>query len=86
MKKIALTALAVFSLAASAAYADVVKVGVIGPFSGPFALQGKNFKAGIDAYMAEHGNKVGDDTVEVVYRDVPQGDPAQSRLWHRNSW
>ncbi|AAX75994.1 hypothetical protein P053_00089 [Brucella abortus 01-4165] len=79
MKKIALTALAVFSLAASAAYADVVKVGVIGPFSGPFALQGKNFKAGIDAYMAEHGNKVGDDTVEVVYRDVPQADPAQSK-------
>lgn len=79
MKKIALTALAVFSLAASAAYADVVKVGVIGPFSGPFALQGKNFKAGIDAYMAEHGNKVGDDTVEIVYRDVPQADPAQSK-------
>jgi branched-chain amino acid transport system substrate-binding protein len=67
------------SLTASAAYADVVKVGVIGPFSGPFAIQGKNFKAGIDAYMAEHGNKIGDDTVEVVYRDVPQADPAQSK-------
>ena len=57
----------------------MVKVGVIGPFSGPFALQGKNFKAGIDAYMAEHGNKIGDDTVEIVYRDVPQADPAQSK-------
>lgn len=79
MKKLALTALAVLSLTASAAYADVVKVGVIGPFSGPFAIQGKNFKAGIDAYMAEHGNKIGDDTVEVVYRDVPQADPAQSK-------
>lgn len=79
MKKIALTALAVLSLTASAAYADVVKVGVIGPFSGPFAIQGKNFKAGIDAYMVEHGNKVGEDTVEVVYRDVPQADPAQSK-------
>jgi branched-chain amino acid transport system substrate-binding protein len=79
MKKLALTALAVLSLTASAAYADVVKVGVIGPFSGPFAIQGKNFKAGIDAYMAENGNKIGDDTVEVVYRDVPQADPAQSK-------
>ncbi|MBJ6131829.1 ABC transporter substrate-binding protein [Ochrobactrum sp. Q0168] len=79
MKKLALTALAVLSLTASAAYADAVKVGVIGPFSGPFAIQGKNFKAGIDAYMAEHGNKVGDNTVEVVYRDVPQADPAQSK-------
>jgi len=79
MKKLALTALAVLSLTASAAYADVVKVGVVGPFSGPFAIQGKNFKAGIDAYMTEHGNKIGDDTVEVVYRDVPQADPAQSK-------
>ena len=79
MKKIVFTALAVFSLTASAAYADVVKVGVIGPFSGPFALQGKNFKAGIDAYMTEHGNTIGDDTVEIVYRDVPQADPAQSK-------
>ncbi len=63
----------------SAAYAETIKVGVVGPFSGPFALQGKNFKAGIDAWFALHGNKVGDDTVEVVYRDVPQADPAQSK-------
>ncbi|MGO8469962.1 ABC transporter substrate-binding protein, partial [Rhizobium leguminosarum] len=61
------------------AYADTIKVGVIGPFSGPFALQGKNFKAGIDDYMAVNGNKVGNDTVEIVYRDVPQADPAQSK-------
>ena len=63
----------------SAAYADTIKVGVVGPFSGPFALQGKNFKAGIDAYFALHGNTVGDDTIEVIYRDVPQADPAQSK-------
>ncbi|MFK4824323.1 ABC transporter substrate-binding protein [Paenochrobactrum sp. BZR 588] len=79
MKKLTLTALAVFALTASAAYADVIKVGIIGPMSGPFALQGKNFKAGIDAYIAEHGNKIGDDTIEVIYRDVPQADPAQSK-------
>ncbi len=59
----------------SAAYADTIKIGVIGPFSGPFALQGKNFKAGIDAYMAMHGNKVGDNEIEVIYRDVPTGRP-----------
>jgi len=41
----------------SAAYAETIKVGVVGPFSGPFALQGKNFKAGIDAWFALHGNK-----------------------------
>lgn len=73
---IATMAVAVLS---SAAYADTIKVGVIGPFSGPFALQGKNFKAGIDAYLAVNGNTVGDDTIEVIYRDVPQADPAQSK-------
>ncbi len=66
-------------LFSSTAYADTIKVGVIGPFSGPFALQGKSFKAGIDAYMAVNGATIGADTVEIVYRDVPQADPAQSK-------
>lgn len=78
MKKLVVAAVAAI-LMSGTAYADTIKVGVIGPFSGPFALQGKNFKAGIDAYMALNGNTVGDDTVEVVYRDVPQADPAQSK-------
>ena len=78
MKKLITATIAAFVLS-SAAYADTIKVGVIGPFSGPFALQGKNFKAGIDAYFALNGNTVGDDTIEVVYRDVPQADPAQSK-------
>ncbi len=78
MKKLILAAAAVAALT-SAAYADTIKIGVVGPFSGPFALQGKNFKAGIDAYIAIHGDKVGDDTIEVVYRDLPAADPAQSK-------
>ncbi len=78
MKKSILAALAVLALSGTA-YADVIKVGVVGPFSGPFAIQGKNFKAGIDAWMALNGNKVGDDEIEIVYRDVPQADPAQAK-------
>ena len=78
MKRFILAALAAVALGGGA-YADTIKVGVIGPFSGPFALQGKNFKAGIDAYMAMNGKKVGNDEVEVIYRDVPQADPAQSK-------
>ena len=78
MKKLIAAAIASVVLS-SAAYADTIKVGVIGPFSGPFAIQGKNFKAGIDAYFALNGNKVGDDEIEVIYRDVPQADPAQSK-------
>ncbi len=72
-------ALALSAGSSAAALAETVKVGVIGPLSGPFALQGKNFKAGIDAWFATHGNKVGNDTIEVIYRDVPQPDPAQSK-------
>lgn len=78
MKRFVLAAIAAVALG-GAAYADTIKVGVIGPFSGPFALQGKNFKAGIDAYMAVNGKKVGNDEVELIYRDVPQADPAQSK-------
>ena len=78
MKKLIAATITAIALS-SAAYADTIKVGVVGPFSGPFALQGKNFKAGIDAYFALHGNTVGDDTIEVIYRDVPQADPAQSK-------
>ncbi|OED01476.1 MULTISPECIES: ABC transporter substrate-binding protein [unclassified Rhizobium] len=78
MKRFVLAALTAVALG-SAAHADTIKVGVIGPFSGPFALQGKNFKAGIDAYMAVNGKKVGNDEVEVIYRDLPAADPAQSK-------
>jgi branched-chain amino acid transport system substrate-binding protein len=78
MRKLLLAAAAAL-LIGSGAYADTIKVGVVGPFSGPFALQGKNFKAGIDAYMATNGNKVGDNTVEIIYRDLPAADPAQSK-------
>ncbi|TCR87688.1 ABC transporter substrate-binding protein [Rhizobium sp. BK376] len=78
MKRLIIAAAAALALS-GIANADTIKVGVIGPFSGPFALQGKNFKAGIDAYMAMNGNKVGNDTVEIIYRDVPQADPAQSK-------
>lgn len=78
MKRFILAAIAAVAIG-GAAYADTIKVGVVGPFSGPFALQGKNFKAGIDAYMALNGKKVGNDEVEVIYRDLPQADPAQSK-------
>jgi branched-chain amino acid transport system substrate-binding protein len=78
MKSILIGAL-LAGLASGAAYADTIKVGIVGPFSGPFALQGKNFKAGIDAYMALNGKTSAGHDVEVIYRDVPTADPAQSK-------
>jgi branched-chain amino acid transport system substrate-binding protein len=63
----------------SAASSDTVKVGVIGSFSGPFALYGKNFKIGIETYVAQHGHSAGDVPVEFIYRDLPEANPAQAK-------
>lgn len=67
------------SASVSAAHADTIKVGVIGTMSGPYSLFGKNFKAGIDAWVAENGNKVGEHEVEFVYRDEEGPDPARAK-------
>jgi branched-chain amino acid transport system substrate-binding protein len=74
-----LSALAAIGLMTGGASADVIKVGVIGTMSGPYALFGKNFKMGIDAWVAEHGNKVGSHTVEFIYRDEESPNPAKSK-------
>lgn len=66
-------------LGSVSAAAETIKVGIIGPFSGPFALQGKNFQAGVEAYMALNGRTVNGKQVEVIYRDLPTANPAQSR-------
>jgi branched-chain amino acid transport system substrate-binding protein len=68
----------VLALSSSVAFADTIKIGVVGPFSGPAALQGRNFQAGIDAWLALNGNEVAGHTMEIVYRDLPAADPAQS--------
>jgi branched-chain amino acid transport system substrate-binding protein len=63
----------------TAASADVIKVGVIGTMSGPYALFGQNFKMGIEAWVAQHGSKVGDHEVEFIYRDEESPNPAKSK-------
>ena len=67
------------SMIVSVAHADTIKVGVIGTLSGPYALYGQNFKAGIDAWVAQNGNKVGDHEIEFIYRDEEGPDPAKSK-------
>jgi branched-chain amino acid transport system substrate-binding protein len=71
--------LAACSVISTAASADVIKVGVIGTMSGPYALFGQNFKMGIDAWVAQHGSKVGDHEVEFIYRDEESPNPAKSK-------
>jgi branched-chain amino acid transport system substrate-binding protein len=71
--------LAACAIVSTAASADVIKVGVIGTMSGPYALFGQNFKMGIDAWVAQHGNKVGDHEVQFIYRDEESPNPAKSK-------
>lgn len=63
-----------------ASIAGTVKVGVVAPFSGPFAIWGKQFQEAIEIYVAEHGDKVGEDTIEFIYKDSggPNPDAAKS--------
>lgn len=61
------------------ALADTIKVGVIGPFSGPFGLYGKNFKAGIEAWQDVNGKSVKGHDVEFIYRDLEGIDPAKAK-------
>lgn len=74
---------AVFTMASGVAFgpawAATIKVGVIAPFSGPFATAGQTFRQGIELYQAQHGKTVGGDTIEFVYRDLDQANPAQSK-------
>ncbi|RDI60624.1 amino acid/amide ABC transporter substrate-binding protein (HAAT family) [Microvirga subterranea] len=79
VKKLLCAAVGALIAGSVSASADTVKVGIIGPFSGPFALQGKNFQAGVEAYMALNGKSVKGHDVEVIYRDLPAANPAQSR-------
>ncbi|MES2530571.1 MAG: ABC transporter substrate-binding protein [Pseudomonadota bacterium] len=75
----ALFAAAGFSLAAPQAMAQTVKVGVIGPFSGPFAHYGSLFKAAAEAYVASQGGKLAGHEIEFIYRDTGGPNPGLTK-------
>ncbi len=49
---------------------DTIKVGLVAPFSGPFADYGKQMQAGINAYMKKNGDHVAGKKVEIIVRDT----------------
>lgn len=61
------------------AWAHTVKVGVIAPFSGPFAIYGKQFQEAIAVYVAEHGTSAGGHEIEFIYKDVGGPDPDKAK-------
>lgn len=68
-----------FATAAGVVVADEIKVGVIAPFSGPFALYGTQYQQAIEVYQAEHGTSVGDHEISFIYRDSGGVNPDLTR-------
>ena len=75
---IRLAAAAGFVLAATTAMAQTVKIGLLAPFSGPFAVWGSQFKQAVEAFQKVHGDSVKGAKIEVIYRDNA-GDPTRTR-------
>ncbi|MFV0385015.1 ABC transporter substrate-binding protein [Paracoccus sp. (in: a-proteobacteria)] len=75
-----ITAALVMTTLAGAASADTIKVGVITPFSGPFAQYGTQYQQAIEVYQAQHGTTAGDHEIEFIFKDVggPNPDAARS--------
>jgi branched-chain amino acid transport system substrate-binding protein len=68
-------ALALAIGSAAIARADTIKIGIVAPFSGPFAIYGKQFKEAIDVFVDEHGLRAGDHDIEFVYKDSTGPNP-----------
>ena len=72
-------ALALTALAPADAAAQSVKIGIVGPFSGPFAHYGTLFRNGAEAYIALQGGKLAGKDVELIYRDTGGPNPGQTK-------
>jgi branched-chain amino acid transport system substrate-binding protein len=64
---------------ASVAAQEPIKIGFVGPYTGPFAVAGQSFRYGVEAYMALNGASVGNRPVEVIYRDSAGADPTLAK-------
>jgi len=58
---------------------ETIKIGFVGPYTGPFAVAGQSFRQGVDAYMALNGATAGGHKVEVIYRDSAGADPSLAK-------
>jgi branched-chain amino acid transport system substrate-binding protein len=65
----AVAAAAVLSMPSAGWAQDTVKIGLILPMTGQQASTGKQIKAAVDLYMAQHGNTVAGKKIEVILKD-----------------
>ncbi|HEX7969388.1 MAG TPA: ABC transporter substrate-binding protein, partial [Stellaceae bacterium] len=49
---------------------DTIKIGLLLPFSGPFADYGVQIGHGVDLYMKQHGDTVAGKRIEIIRRDT----------------
>ena len=71
-----IAALCMFAATGMAAE-KVLKLGVLGPFTGPAANTGKQFKGSVEMALEKIGGKIGDYKIEPVWIDS-QSDPAKA--------
>jgi branched-chain amino acid transport system substrate-binding protein len=65
---------AMLAIASAVSAQNVVKLGMVGEFSGPFAQYGQQILGGMKAYMKLHGDTVAGKKIEIVQKDT--GGPA----------
>ena len=73
MKRVFLTctlAVAATALATAGRAQEVVKIGIINPYSGQFADTAAQMDNGIKLYVKQHGDTVGGKKIELLRRDV----------------
>ncbi len=75
-----IAATAISLLAGAAAAQQTVKIGLIFPMTGPFQATGRELEAGVKLYMAQHGDTVAGDKIEVILRDDGGVPDATKRL------
>jgi branched-chain amino acid transport system substrate-binding protein len=59
--------------------AQTIKIGIVAPFSGPFAHYGALFKTGAEAYVTSQGGKLAGKDIELIYRDTGGPNPSGTR-------
>lgn len=57
---------------------EPIKIGLLLPNTGPFSYMGRQMNAGVQLYLAEHGNMVAGRKVEIIIRD-DEGKPDNNK-------
>jgi len=71
----ALIVAALFAVAGAVSAQNVVKLGLVAEFSGPFAQYGQQILGGMNAYMKLHGDSVAGKKIEIVQKDTTGPSP-----------